>query len=186
MSNVETFSQCFYINQWFDQDLSDWDVSSVKNFELAFAGANWAPNSYNPHGYAGHFNNGGQAGIANWDVSNCTRFVSMFQANTGFNQPIGSWGMSSATQLFYMFQDASGFDQNLGSWDVTSVTNATNFMKGVTLSTANYQSLLNGWGPQNVNNNVNINFGNSQYSSNYWRNHLVNSHGWTITDGGQA
>ena len=166
----------------------------------------------NPLGYGVFFNNGGQTGIGAWDVSNVTSMNSMFIQNTGFNQPIagwnvgkvtdmnfmfymatefnqpiGSWNTSSVTSMQSTFAYASGFDQNIGSWDVTKVNNFSNFMRGMSLSTANYDALLNGWGPQNVKNNKSIDFGSSQYSSStYWRNHLINSQGWTITDGGQA
>ena len=56
------------------------------------------------------------------------------------------------------------------------------------LSTANYDDTLIGWGAQNVQNGVNIHFGNSTYSAGSAasaRATLV-SKGWTITDGGQA
>ena len=58
----------------------------------------------------------------------------------------------------------------------------------MTLSTANYSATLIGWAPQNVQNGVNIDFGNSRYSAGSAasaRSTLV-SKGWTITDGGQV
>ena len=131
-------------------------------------------------------NTGFNQPIAGWNVSKVTDMNAMFYMATEFNQPIGSWNTSSVTTMGSTFAYASGFDQNIGSWNVTKVRSFHNFMRGMSLSTANYQSLLNGWGPQNVKSNVNAHFGNSQYSNAYWRNHLISSHGWTITDGGQA
>jgi len=49
-----------------------------------------------------------------------------------------------------MFKQATSFDKNLGGWDVTNVTDMTEMFSGVTLSTANYDSLLIGWAAQNV------------------------------------
>ena len=181
VSNVSEFQQMFNSNAWFDQDIGDWDMSSAHDLDFMFGG--WPPNS------PCIFNNGGSDNIKNWNfTSNMQRLPYVFHGNTRFNQPIGSWDVSNVYMFSAMFKNASAFDQDLGSWDVTSALHMQDFMLGVTLSTANYDSLLNGWGPQNVNNNININFGNSRYSSSssYWRNHLVNSHGWTITDGGQA
>ena len=176
VGNVSNFSQMFSNNAWFDQDIGDWDMSSANSLDYTFGGH--APCI---------FNNGGSDSIKNWNfTSNMQSLSATFLKNIRFNQPIGSWNTSNVNNFRYTFQHASGFDQDLGSWNVTSALYMNDFMKGVTLSTANYQSLLNGWGPQNVNNNINVNFGNSQYSSSHWRNHLVNAHGWTITDGGQA
>ena len=87
-----------------------------------------------------------------------------------------------------MFYNCTGFDQSLAGWDVSNITNATSFMHGCTLSTANYDSTLGGWSSQSVQNGVNISFGNSTYSAGAAasdRATLV-SKGWTITDGGQA
>ena len=214
VSNVKDFGGMFDMNQFFDQDLSDWDISSATDIAAMFGGHWQAPNAFNPEGYRTRFNNGGQTGIGAWDTSNVVDMNSMFLGNTGFNQPIGNWDTSNVTNMSMMFtsatafnqpigswdvsniqgfyrtfENASAFDQNIGSWNVTSIIGGMqDFMVGVTLSVANYDALLNGWGPQNVKSNVNVNFGNSQYSSSssYWRNHLINSHGWTITDGGQV
>ncbi len=180
VGNVSQFQQMFGTNAWFDQDLGAWDMSSAYDIDFMFGGY---PN------VQCIFNNGGSDSIKNWNfTSNMQRMPMVFHNNIRFNQPIGSWDTSNVYHFGGMFKHASGFDQDLGSWNVTSATYMVDFMLGVTLSTANYDSLLNGWGPQNVNNNINVNFGNSRYSSSssYWRNHLVNSHGWTITDGGQA
>ena len=95
--------------------------------------------------------------------------------------------MGSATNITSMLRNTP-FDQDLGSWNVSTIDHATNFLAGGTLSTSNYDSLLQGWAPQSVNNGVSISFGNSRYSAGSAasaRSTLV-SKGWTITDGGQA
>jgi len=80
---------------------------------------------------------------------------------------------------------------NLGSWDVAHISDFTNaFIDSVNpLDTTTYDSLLIGWASQNLQSNVALNMGGSQYSSGAAataRQTLVNTYSWTITDGGQA
>jgi hypothetical protein len=58
---------------------------------------------------------------------------------------------------------------------------------GVTLSTENYDSLLNGWSQRNLQSDVTFSGGDSKYSSNAATAHqkLIDDFGWTISDGGQ-
>ena len=85
-----------------------------------------------------------------------------------------------------MLDGAISFDQDLGGFDVTSLLSAKEMLKGVTLSTANYDALLAGWATQTVQQNVVFDGGNSQYSSTGETNRdiLINTYNWTITDGG--
>ncbi len=59
---------------------------------------------------------------------------------------------------------------------------------GVTLSSTNYDSLLTGWAAQSVQHTVSFDAGSSKYASAAAtaRATLVNTDGWTITDGGPA
>ena len=89
--------------------------------------------------------------IGDWDVSNVTDMANMFQNASEFNQPIGGnqplggWDVSSVTDMTAMFNNARMFDQDLGAWDVGKVETMRDMFNGVTLSTANYDSLLIGW-----------------------------------------
>ncbi len=181
-------------------NIGSWDTSNVTRMSQMFVStSNW--------------NNGGSPSISGWDTSKVTRFDKMFFLCDRFNQPIGSWDTSSADNMYamfrlaldfnqdlsnwdtsnvyymnFMFDRATSFDQNLGNWNVTSVGQANGFLYNVTLSTSNYNNTLIGWSPQNVQNGVSIDFGNSTYSAGSAasaRSTLV-SKGWTITDGGQA
>jgi len=161
----------FAQNSSFNQDISGWDVSNATQINLMFT-------------FATSFNQD----ISGWDVSNVTNMNGMFKNAASFNQDISSWDVSSVNNMNGMFSRATAFDQNLGSWDVTNVTNFVNFMENITLSTANYDALLIGWEAQNVQNNITINFGGSQYSSGAAataRQALIDDHNWNITDGGQ-
>ena len=83
--------------------------------------------------------------IGDWDVSGVTDMSGMFRSATSFNQPLGNWDVSSVINMNGMFQDATEFDQDLGAWDVGKVENMGDMFNGVTLLTANYDSLLTGW-----------------------------------------
>ncbi len=155
-----------------NQDLSAWDVSNVTNMARMF-------------GSADAFNQD----IGNWDVSSVTDMGSMFGSATAFNQDISGWDVSSVTTMRSMFSGATAFDQNLGTWNVSGVAGGYFSMRDmftdVTLSAANYDSLLSGWSELTLSSGVLFNGGNSNYcSSEAARQHIIDQ-GWTITDGGK-
>ena len=111
----------------------------------------------------------------------------MFSGASAFNQPIGNWDTGNVTNMNGMFSGASAFDQNLGTWNVDALTTAQSMFADVTLSTANYDALLNGWDAQALQPNVTFSGGNSQYcTGEAARAHMISSDGWTITDGGSG
>ena len=81
---------------------------------------------------------------------------------------------------------------NIGNWDVSGISHMTNafYDLNYSLDTATYDALLIGWASQNVQNNVNLNMGNSQYTSGgdaeSALNTLTNTYNWTISDGGSV
>lgn len=171
VSGVTNFVNVFYECTSFNSDLSSWDVSgSTVGFQSMFAGCSAFSSD-----------------ISNWDVSGAASFNNMMSNCTSFNSDISGWTTTAATNFNNLLSGATLFDQDLGSWDVTNVTAASNMLNGVTLSTANYNSLLDGWESQSVQNTVTFHGGNSTYSSANGaegRFNLVNDHAWTITDGG--
>ena len=156
-SKMQDTSWMFYSDHAFNQDISNWDVSSVTNMEAMF---------YN----ASNFNNG---------------------FHTGSNSPIPlAWGSktSHVITMGYMFEN-SAFDQDISSWDVsgvdTSGSSMQNMFSGDTLSTANYDALLDAWSNQGVNDQIVLDAGNSSYcSSAASRKLLIMSNNWTINDKG--
>jgi surface protein len=198
VSNVTNMSGIFSGATSFNQDISSWDVSSVTNMSNMFSGASsfnqdigdWDVSSVTNMGRmflsATSFNQN----IGAWDVSNVTDMNRMFLSATSFNQNISSWNVSSATAMDSMFQSATSFNQNIGSWDINQVTNFTNFMNGVTLSTANYDALLIAWDAQGaMSYSGTVNFGLSKYTAggaaDAARTSLISKWGG-ITDGGAA
>ena len=131
--------------------------------------------------------------ISAWNVQSCSNFDNLFFLNFLFNQNISGWDTSAATTMVDMLDGnpSGAFDQNISSWDIADVTDfGTNFMRGQTLSTANYDALLIAWDAQSVQSGLTLDFGNSIYTSGGTaataRANLISSDSWTISDGGAA
>jgi len=149
-------------------DITGWNTSCVTNMNSMFLRS-----SFNQD-------------ISKWDTHNVVDMGLMFGAAEFFNQPIGSWNTSSVTNMWSMFWNAFAFDQNISSWNINSVTDMDGMFDGVTISTTNYDALLNGWSSESVPDGIIFNGGNSKYSTEgqTGRDILTNTHGWNIIDGG--
>ena len=184
-SSVTDMQNMFWSASAFNQDIGSWDTSSVTNMTNMFQGAS-------------AFNNGGASGIGNWDTSSVTSMTAMFRFAPAFNQDIGSWDTSSVTNMSFMFRasSTSAFNQDLSGWDFTALSfsySLNYFMANCTLSTTNYDALLVSWANQASNmptNMTSVIMGSSTYTANSAaataRSTLINTYGWTITDGGTA
>ena len=113
----------------FNQDISSWDVSSVKNMRAMFAEAN-------------DFNQN----IGSWDVSSVTDMNTMFRNTYVFNQDIGSWNVSSVTNMSKMFYNAPIFNQDISAWDVSSVTD----MSDMFLTASAFNQNIGSWDVSSV------------------------------------
>ena len=162
-------------------DVSSWDVSSVGNVSVMFYGCSSLT----------------ALDVSSWNVGSITNMSFMFYNCSSLTTlDVSSWDVSSVTNMSYMFQNCTslvGLDPQ--DWDINQVTIFTDFATGVTISTVNYDALLVKWEanlqatyPNGVGYTptININFGNSQYSSaaDAARTSLITNFGWTITDGG--
>lgn len=107
---------------------------------------------------------------------------------------IGNLDTSQITTFHEMFQGLQ-VDIDVSKFDVSNVIYMTNMFKNSLLGNLNYQNLLIGWTGWNgttatktLQNNVPVHFGIAQYEiggqSEDARNYLINTLGWTITDGG--
>ncbi len=154
----------------FNQDLSGWNVEAVTNMQRMFSGAT----SFNQD-------------LSGWNTASVTDMFSMFSRATSFNQDLSGWNTASVTNMYEMFRKATSFDQDIGGWNVEAVTDMRFMFYGITLSIANYDSLLVGWNRQNLRPSVGFNGGNSLYISTEAqtaRENMINSDRWSITDGG--
>ena len=122
VSQITGLSSMFSNARHFDKSLSAWNLSRAASLVGMFGGVHvysWE-SGWGAAGAASiAFNNSGNPGINNWDVSNVKYFNNMFDHSVDFNQPIGSWDLSSAIDLSYMFQAASSFNQSLAGWDAS-------------------------------------------------------------------
>ena len=111
----------------FNQDISNWDVSSVTNMESLFENtpfnqniSNWNTSSVTNMKFMfseSQFNQD----ISDWDVSSVTNMGQMF-SESQFNQDISDWNPSSVKHMESMFL-GSQFNQNISNWNTSSVTN---------------------------------------------------------------
>jgi surface protein len=200
-SLIEIFDAAFEKCQLFDDNLSDWDISSTTSLIGMFRGC-------------GSFNNDGSSLLnTQWDVSNVTDMSYMFQNCDVFDQPLGSWDVSLVEYMKYMFdgsydfnqnisswnvqnvlemsgmfRNAIHFEQNIGSWNIQNVTDMSYMFANIQLSNTNYNALLNGWAAQPVQPDVIFDGGNSQYTisiAGAARTTLTSGpNNWIITDGG--
>ncbi len=169
MSSVTDISGMFNGASAFNQDIGGWDVSSVTDMQTVFADTQV-------------FN----GDIGGWDTGNVTGMAGMFAGASAFNQDIGGWNTANVTDMNNMFTNATAFNQDLGGWDVTSLTNAADMFSNITLSTANYDSLLTGWDALALQPSVTFGGGNSAFChAESARQNMIDTDNWTITDGGK-
>ncbi len=194
VSNVDYMSGMFVGATSFNQDLSSWNVSNVVYMSVMFSWATsfnqdisgWnVSNVVNMVGMFDHATSFNQD-LSGWEVGNVESMYGMFYSATSFNQNIGGWDVSSVQDMAHMFSGATSFNQNIGSWNVSNVSFLDGMFYEVTLSTANYDAILNGWSQLSLQDYVVFNAGNSRYSScnSAGRDTLTGIYNWTITDGG--
>jgi surface protein len=191
-SSVTNMAYMFW-NTPFNQDISGWNTSAVTTMAYMFAGAtsfnqpigSWDTSAVTDMSYMfsdSYFNQD----IGSWDTSSVTDMSAMFENNPDFSQAISYWDTSSVTTMANMFANAYAFDQPILWGDVSNVQDMSGMFTGVTLSTGNYDDMLNAWAsPQTPSNGVVFDAGNSIYSINGKVGHdILTDLGWQITDGG--
>src|SRR5690606_2657039 len=92
----------------------------------------------------------------------------------------------NVTDMSRMSYSASAFQQDIGKWDVGEVESMVNMFEGATFLTVNYDALLIGWNNlSNLQDGVIFNAGENTYcDGESARQNIINTYGWTITDGG--
>ena len=151
--------------------------------------------------------------VSGWDVSNVTKFNEVFMYNSALPSiNLENWNTSSGVNFKWMFFLSNNLTfSNALNWDTSNATNFTDMFRGNTLnipldsleinnvtsfgsnfatfnSVSDYDDTLISWASQSPQNNINISFGGSKYTvggaAEAARNTLINTYGWTITDGG--
>ncbi|MFV0506568.1 MAG: BspA family leucine-rich repeat surface protein [Bacteroidales bacterium] len=153
LTEVKDMSNMFQDAITFNQDISNWDVSSVTDMTFMFQGAksfnqdisDWDVSSVtsmaNMFQEADAFNNGDQALDWGEKTVNVVDMSNMFQKAIAFNQDISSWNVSNVVLMEDMFYGAKAFNQDIGNWDVSSVTN----MKFMFEATDNFNQDISDW-----------------------------------------
>ena len=168
VSKVTDMDRAFDGRDIFNVDISNWDVGNVTNMSSMFINAT----SFNQP-------------LNNWNVSNVTNMFQMFTAASVFNQDLNSWDVSSVTNMSSMFFYATSFNQSLNNWDISSVTDMQEMFSYSSLTTDNYDGVLNSWSQQDVISGVilraiGVNYCNGEDA----RQNLIDTYGWIITDDG--
>ncbi len=170
VSNVTNINSMFYEAHCFNSDISNWDVSSVT----------WMSNMFY---MATSFN----SDLSNWDVSSVRYMDEMFFSAHSFNGDISNWNVSSVTWMGTMFAFADSFNGDISNWDVSSVIDMSGMLTNTSLSTNNYDKLLDNWSKlPTLQNNVLFD-SSSKYcdAGEIGRSILINTYGWRITDAGK-
>ena len=124
---VSDMSSMFFLSN-FNQDIGNWNVTSVFNMFGIFSGAK----DVNLAGFPPHADipNPFNQDISSWNVSNVEDMGQMFFLATDFNQSIGDWNVSNVTYMNEMFRNANSFNQPLGDWNVSNVSDMTRMFSG--------------------------------------------------------
>jgi surface protein len=181
----------------FNGDVSQWDVSSISNFSLAFVEVAAFAGDLTLWDVSGATNMQSMLSapafpsqdLSGWDVSGVTNMQEMFR-DTNFNSAsITGWDVGSVSNMIGMFRGSNDFDQDISGWDFSSVTSMSLFLSDGALSTANYDALLISLAGQTLQSGVNFHAGSSMYSAGApadARASIISTYGWTIADGGPA
>ena len=122
-----------------------------------------------------------------WDLTQLISLNNTF-SGTPLNQDLSTLYAPLVFNLTAMLKNTN-VDFSVGSWVWSNVTTATDFMDGVTLSTANYDDSLIGIESQSLQSGVSINFGLSKWGFGYGgqaKYDIISTYAWTIADNGQS
>jgi len=170
VSNVTNMSSLFYGAKAFNQNIGDWDVSNVTSMVFMFTEAE----SFNQD-------------IGNWDVSNVIEMRNMFYNASVFNQDIGDWDVGNVTDMGNMFFRANAFNQDIGDWNIQNVHSMGALLSFTSLSSKNYDALLNSWSLSNPQTNISFGAKELQYCLGHvGRDILIENFGWDIDDAGES
>jgi len=104
ITNMKYLFSILYRLEDFNGDISQWDVSNVKDMNRMFAYSKF------------------NGDISQWDVSNVKDMSGMFICIKFFNQDISKWDVSNVESMSGMFC-CSMFNQNINKWNVSNVVN---------------------------------------------------------------
>jgi surface protein len=92
----------------------------------------------------------GTAEMADWDVSQVTSMINLFNGKASFNADISRWDVSSVRSMGNMFLNAYAFNQHLSRWDVSSVTDMQGMFANNQGGTPAFNQHLSRWDVSSV------------------------------------
>ena len=167
--NVTTMNDMFRYTLEFNQPLNEWDTGNLTNI----AGMFYSAKAFNQD-------------ISGWDVSRVTTMHDAFAWTTQFDQDLSSWDVSSVENMSGLFW-GSAYDQDISTWNVSGVRDMTDFLARGQLSQGYYDQLLIRWAELDLQSNVRLDVGETNYCAGAMaRETLQSKHNWKINDGGAA
>jgi len=201
---AEMFSSTFALEEL---DLSSFDTTSVTTMSSMFNAAGSVSGSltvdlsgFNTSSVTGtgfeamfSFTYISSIDVTGFDTSGATSLFGMF-----FNNPfletisgVSDFDTSNVTNMDDMFGSNSNLTGiEIDQWDVSSLASAARFMDGSdnAIDTAQYDQILLNWSAQSLQNDVVIDFGNTQFTGGgaveAAKAVLTDTYQWVITDGG--
>jgi len=131
--------------------------------------------------------------MTNFTTVGVTTFIESWRGTDTGNSDLSTFDLTSVISMFRMFNGSSG-DKNILS-SPTLCANMRNCFRLTSISNSSYRAMLNSWtgwngltATKSLQSNVSAHFGGAKYEiggeSQDIRNYLINTLGWTITDGG--
>ena len=105
LSRVSSMSSMFEATKEFNQNIGDWNTSTITDMSNMFSFSKFNGN------------------IEEWNTSNVQNMSGMFYSNSDFNQTLVNWNTSELTDASNLFSFASSFNGDLGNWNVSNVSN---------------------------------------------------------------
>jgi len=194
---ITDMNHLFYQNRDFTQDISRWNVGSVRDMSHMFENTRFDPNisswdTSNVVNMGAMFRNSlFNRDISSWDLSSVINMEEMFSSFSLFTQDISGWDVSHVVNMRDMFRantqfnqdiddwdlssvqdisgmfQESGFDKDISSWDISNVRDMSRLFRSSKLSTKNYNAMLELWSNQELKKGLTLDMGESMYSSDF-------------------
>ncbi len=112
LANVTDIRAMFYGCSNFNQNINDWDVSTIENMSFMFSNAHIFNQPLN-----------------GWDVSNVKFMQYVFGSALKFNQDLNLWETKEVTNMHEMFQAAWDFNGDITTWNTAKVKDMSNMFR---------------------------------------------------------
>lgn len=176
-----------------DPDVSNWDVAAVTDLSYMFAeavSADPAVSKWNTGAVTnmrGMFTRATSADpvVNDWDTSAVTSMRGMFLDAISADPRLSCWDVRKVSDMRHMFSGAVKADVDLSKWDFSTAIFMHGMFHGVSLSTKNYDRLLNRLMETSTRSELILDAGESRYSAAALEAHKgLLDRGWHISDAG--